>query len=96
MSKRFDPMQTALSAVRNASQVPVSAPDVIDILSTGTGAPSHVRALFGDVSLGKLMELSIEAGVSNERLAESYRLANRRYAASSAELDEFVAHMERS
>jgi hypothetical protein len=95
MNKHFDPMQTALSAVRNASRVPVSAPDIVEILSTGTGAPSHVRAVFGDVTLGKLMQIAVEAGVATEELAASYRLANQRYAASSAELDEFVAALER-
>lgn len=91
MNKRFDPMQTALSAVRNASRVPVSAPDIVEILATGTGAPSHVRAVFGDISLGKLMQIAVEAGVPTEQLAASYKVANERYAASSAELDDFVA-----
>lgn len=89
-----DPMQTALSAVRNASRRPVTAENVIALMSTGLGDPSHARALFGDVALEKLMEIAVKEGISSGRLAKSYSFARDAYSAANAELDDFAAEFE--
>lgn len=46
----FDPMTTAISAIRNASTVSVTSDDVLVALRAGHGESSHLRALFGDVA----------------------------------------------
>lgn len=60
-------------------------------LSTGEGDPSHVRALFGDVSLSTLMRLAIEFGISDAVLAQAYANARRNCAARNPDLDSFAA-----
>ncbi len=43
-----------LSAVRNGSSLPLTPDLILRILSGKDGDPSHMRALFGDVSLAAL------------------------------------------
>jgi hypothetical protein len=56
---KLDPMATALSGIQNASIVPVTAEQVLVALRTGTGEPSHLRALFGDVAFQTLIRIGI-------------------------------------
>ena len=49
MTKTFDPAAIAISAIENVSQIPVTKADIITMLATGTGEPSHVMALFSDL-----------------------------------------------
>jgi hypothetical protein len=58
-SQRFDPMATVMSAVANASRVPATQLSLLEIIRTGGGEPSHVRAIFGDVALSVLMRVAI-------------------------------------
>ena len=88
--KQFDPMATARSAVANASREPATSQHILDILRTGAGHASHVRALFSDLALTTLMKIAIEHGISDEELARAYLNAKGDYAASNAELEEFV------
>jgi hypothetical protein len=89
--KSFDPMATALSAIQNASRAPVTADQVLVALRTGTGEPSHVRALFGDVALQTLIRLGIRYGISNDEIGRAYRIALRTTAARNPELDAWCA-----
>lgn len=88
--KTFDPMATAHSAVANASREPATSQDILRVLRTGAGHPSHVRALFGDLALSTLMRVAIEHDIMDEDLARAYLRAKRDYAASNPEMDEFV------
>jgi hypothetical protein len=83
----FDPMTTAISAIRNASTVPVTADDVLAALRTGNGEPSHLRALFGDVTFETLVRIGIRYGVSNEEIGRAYLVARERAAARNEALD---------
>lgn len=94
MAKTFNPMATALSAIENASTVPIEADEVLRLLRGGQGAGSHLRALFGDVGLSTLLQIAIAHGIDDATLAQAYRQAASIHAAANPELDEFVAEME--
>jgi hypothetical protein len=93
-NRRFDPTATALSAIENASRLPVSREDLRRMLKTGSGEPSHLRALFGDVDLHTLCRLAAHFAIDNRTLARSYLVAQRNVAAANAELDEFAAQFD--
>jgi hypothetical protein len=90
MTKRFDPASTALSAIANASAVVVTRDDLPKILANGTGEPSHVRALFSDVSLSTLLRLAIAYEITDADLARAYARARQLHAAANPELDAFM------
>ncbi len=92
--RHFDPAATALSAIENASRIPVGRDDLRRMLETGLGEPSHLRALFGDVDLHTLVRLAALYGVDDEMLARSYAVARGAVAAANAELDEFAAQFD--
>jgi hypothetical protein len=89
--RSFDPVATAFSAIENASRSRVSREDVRRMLETGTGDPSHLRALFGDVDLHTLCRLAALFAIDNRTLARAYVAARRTVAAANSELDEFAA-----
>jgi hypothetical protein len=89
--KSFDPMTTMLSAIENASVVPVTANDVLLALRTGKGEPSHLRALFGDVAFETLVRVGIRYGISNSEIGHAYANAARTVGARNDELDEWCA-----
>lgn len=91
---QFDPVATALSAIENASSIPISREDLRALLGTGDGEPSHLRALFGDVDLHTLRRLASIFEIDGEALARAYRRARRMTAAANAELDEFAAQFD--
>jgi hypothetical protein len=93
MIKIFDPTATAISAIENASRIPVTKADLKRMLVTGTGEPSHVMALFSDVGLSTLMRLAIAFEISDEVLARGYVHARDAYAVSNPEMDELAAEM---
>lgn len=95
MAKTFNPMATALSAIENASTVPIDANEVLRLLRGGHGAGSHLRALFGDVGISTLLRIAIVHGIDDATLAQAYRQAASIHAAANPELDEFVAEIER-
>ncbi len=88
--RRFDPAASALSAIENASTVPVRREDLRALLSTGAGEPSHLRALFGDVDLHTLMRLAEDLDVPDAEWVRAYALARREVAAANADLDEYA------
>ncbi len=88
--RQFDPFAIALSAIENASSIPVSRVDLPTLLRTGEGEPSHVRALFGDVDLHTLRRMANILDIDGETLARAYRAARHRTAAANPELDEFA------
>ena len=89
--RRFDPNATAFSAIENASRSPVSRNDVRRMLETGSGYPSHLRALLGDVDLDMLCRLAALFAIGNRTLARAYVAARQTVAAANSELDEFAA-----
>jgi hypothetical protein len=92
--RSFDPSAAALSAIRNASRKPAARADLRRMLETGSGDPSHLRALFGDVDLHTLCRLAALFAIDNRTLARSYVIARRNAAAANAELDEFAAQFD--
>jgi hypothetical protein len=92
--RRFDPFATALSAIENASSVPVSREDLPALLRTGEGEPSHLRALFSDVDLHTLRRMANMLDIDGETLARAYRAARRRAAAANPELENFAAQFD--
>ena len=88
---RFNPAATALSAIANASSLPVRRANLERMLQTGEGEPSHLRALFSDVDLHTLCRLAALFAVDDFTLARSYAAARRSAAAANAELDAFAA-----
>ena len=89
--KSFDPMAIVLSAVENASVVPVTAAHVLVALRTGEGEPSHLRALFGDVTFETLVGVGIRYGISNREIGRAYAIAVRSAGARNSELDAWCA-----
>lgn len=96
MAKTFNPMATALSAVKNASTVPIDADEALRLLRGGHGAGSHLRALFGDVGLTILMRIAIAHGIEDATLAQAYRHAACTHAAANPDLDKFAAEIDRA
>jgi hypothetical protein len=93
MAAEFDPKATAYSAIENAGGSSPTPAGLTAVLTTGTGDPSHVRALFSDLALSTLMRLAIELEISDETLARAYLRARSEHAASNPELDRFAAEM---
>jgi hypothetical protein len=89
--KSYDPMTTVISAIENASVVPVTAEHVLVALRTGKGEPSHLRALFGDVAFETLIRVGIRYGVSNSEIGHAYAVAARSTGARNDELDDWCA-----
>jgi hypothetical protein len=89
--KQYDPMAIVLSAIENASVVPVTADDVLTALRTGRGEPSHLRALFGDVAFESLVRVGIRYGISNSEIGHAYAVAVRSAGARNSELDDWCA-----
>ncbi|MBV9246200.1 MAG: hypothetical protein JO366_15460, partial [Methylobacteriaceae bacterium] len=70
--------------------VPVKRADLKLLLATGTGEPSHARALFSDVPLSTLMRLLIDYRISDATFARAYVRARDRYAAANPEIEALV------
>jgi len=85
------PVAIALSAIANASQTPITHADVILMLRTGRGNGSHLRALFGDVDVGTLIRIAVEARIPSRDLWSAYLRARREAAAKNSELEEWAA-----
>lgn len=86
-----NPIQLALNAISNASRVPISEAEAAQVLSTGDGHGSHVRALFGDCSAETLARLAMHVGVEPETLKEAYANAKSRHAASNEDLEDALS-----
>ena len=93
MVKIFDPAATAISAIENVSKISASKADLKRMLATGTGEPSHVRVLFGEVDLTTLMQLAIAFKISDAALARAYVHAREVYGAYNPEMDEIAQEM---
>jgi hypothetical protein len=63
------------------------------MLVTGTGEPSHIMALFSEVSLTALIRLAIAFEISDVTLARAYVRARDEYATANAEMEEFAAEL---
>jgi hypothetical protein len=94
MTKTFDPAAIAISAIENVSRIPVTGADIKRMLATGIGEPSHIMALFSDVDYSAILRLAIAFDISDADLARAYVHARNVYAASNAEMDEFVLEMD--
>ena len=94
MTKTFDPATIAISAIENVSRIPVTKADLKRMLATGSGEPSHIMALFSDVDYSAILRLAIAFDISDADLARAYVCARETYAASNAEMDEFVLEMD--
>jgi hypothetical protein len=94
MTKTFDPAAIAISAIENVSRIPVTRADIKRMLATGIGEPYHIMALFSDVDYSSILRLAIAFDISDADLARAYVHARDIYAASNAEMDEFVLEMD--
>lgn len=65
-------MATIQHAVENASRTPLDDAGIRAILRGKGGDPSHLRAVFGDVSLRVLEEVATAAGISPAGLLLAY------------------------
>ena len=84
-------MATIRHAVENASSTPLDDAGITAILRGQGSDPSHLRAVFGDVSLHVLEEAAAAAGISLAELLLAYQVAQRSAAASNPELDALLA-----
>lgn len=64
------------------------------MLAGGTGEPSHLAALFRDVSLSTLIRLAIRFEISDTTLARAYVRARELHGAANPELDDFAAELK--
>jgi hypothetical protein len=95
--KQFDPMATVLSAIENASSVPITPNQVLQALRTGAGEPTHLRALFGDVTFETLIRVGIQHDISNQEIGRAYSVAVDAAGARNLSLDRWCAEQrERS
>ena len=90
-SESPDFLQGIINAVENASQFPAGNAEIAAIIRTGDGAPSHVRAIFGDCPLPTLLNAAEHYGVSSKQLARAWLFARGCHKAANAEMDEWLA-----
>ena len=60
---------------------------IMAILRGEGGAPSHLRAVFGDVSLGSILSVGASAGIPRRTILDAYRGARDIAAAANPDLD---------
>jgi hypothetical protein len=94
MKKSRDPPAIAISAIENVSLIPVTRDDIRRMVSTVDGEPSHIMALYSDVSYAVLLRLAIVFGISDDDFARGYIHARDTYAAVNPDFDAFVLEME--
>ena len=75
-------------AVENASNERITDSGIMAILRGAEGAPSHVRAVFGDVSLRAIASAGASGGVPLQTILAAYRMARQTAAAANPELDD--------
>ena len=80
-------LKTITNAVENASNEPITPAAILAILRSGRGHPSHVRAIFGDVSLRALDRAAAAAGIDPAALLGAYAIARDAHAAANPELE---------
>lgn len=80
-------VRKALYAIRNASRESVTADDVEVMLRTGRGRPTHLQALFGDLSAARLMAAGAALGIGPQTIIAAYQTAKGTVDAVSFELD---------
>ena len=84
-------MRTILSAIENASTIPVMPDLVLGMLRGRSGHPSHLRALFGDVGLATLERVTGAAGIATAKWVAAYARARIDVAAANPEIDALMA-----
>lgn len=84
-------MRTILSAIENASTIPVTPGLVLSVMQGRGGHPSHVRALFGDVELATLERVAGAAGIATATWVAAYARARIDVAAANPEIDALMA-----
>ena len=75
------------NAVENASVEPITDAQIVAILRGGEGCGSHLRAVFGDVSLQGLSKAAAAYGIPLRTILGAYRRARDTAAAANGELD---------
>ncbi len=92
MTKAVVPGMLAIKhAVENASNQPITEAEIIAVLQGAGGNPSHVRAIFGDVSLQAIASVGASAGTDLATILDAYRAAREAVAAANPELDAALA-----
>jgi hypothetical protein len=74
-------------AVENASNEPITDAGIMAILRGDSGVPSHLRAVFGDVSLASILSAGAAGGIPRQTILNAYRAARDSAAAANPELD---------
>ena len=74
-------------AVENASIEPITDAGIRAILRGQGGSASHLRAIFGDASLGAILAAGAAAGIGRQTILDAYRAARDTAAAANPELD---------
>lgn len=75
------------NAVENASTEPISNEEILAILRGEGGRGSHLRAVFGDVSLRGLARAGAAYGIPAATILAAYAAARTSAAAVNPELD---------
>jgi hypothetical protein len=89
MSETRDPSMLIIRhAVENASNEPITDAGILAILRGNGGTPSHLRAVFGDVSLAAISRAGAAGGITFQTIFDAYRVARESVAAANPELDE--------
>lgn len=87
----MEPHETAMlvirHAVENVSREPVTDDDIIAILRGEGGRGSHLRAVFGDVSLQSIAAAGAAAGIPLRDVLAAYQAAKATALAANPELD---------
>lgn len=75
------------NAVGNASNHPLSDTEIVAILRGGHASGSHLRAVFGDVSLRAIAHAGASHGIEMPTILAAYQAARASAAAANPELD---------
>ena len=82
-----DHLLTLRHAAENAAIDPISDEGIVAVLRGEGGQGSHLRAIFGDVSLQALVAAGASRGISLDTILAAYAAARATAAAANPELD---------
>lgn len=91
MMAQKDDLLAIRNAIENASTVPVGNQIIVGVLRGEHGHGSHLRALFGDVSLAELARVGRLHGINVPTILAAYKQAKVTALAANAELDQALA-----
>lgn len=88
----MDHLLAIRNAIENASTIPVHDDEIVGMLRGESGDGSHLRALFGEVSLAELARVGRIHGIGLPTILAAYDRATTTALAANPELEQALAN----